>query len=104
MRRILVRAGTEDLKELNDILSGEGLELRRKVQLNLNENEFVHYITVGGGALGLAKCLISYLKLKYQKRKITIISNGKKISIESYSVEEITTLLNDAEEFMISDK
>jgi len=104
MRRIIVRGDVDNLAELKAYLPAHGLELKRKVQLNLNENEIIHYITVGGGALGLAQCIVSFLKLKFQKRKLTIVIGEKKISAEGCSVEEVAALLDDAREFVISDE
>jgi hypothetical protein len=105
MRRIFFYGSAEDIRELEVAMAEEGLPMKKTTQLNLDQVEIVHYLTVGGGALGLGKCLLSFLKLKYQTRKVTIkTSNGQEVNIEALSVDEINELLKSANEILLADQ
>ena len=58
----------------------------------------IHLLTFGGGIAGLAKCLLEYVKIKNQNRKIRIKKkDGSEIEIVGNSIKEIQELILEAE-------
>lgn len=103
MNKILLIAEFDDVEDIAQLTKNENIVLNRKPSLNISEDHIVHYLTLGGGFLGLAKCILEYLKLKYQRRSVTIKDqSGKEVIVEGLSVEEVEKLLHSADKIYIN--
>lgn len=90
-------------EKFSEILELEGIKLIQAANLNVASSEILQYLTVGGGITAIAKCILQYLKIHSQRRKIAIeLKNSIKIEIEGQSVGEIEKLLETAERIIIS--
>lgn len=98
MLKIPLIAEVNDVEDFSHFTKEQDISVTRKPSLRLNPDQVIHYLTFGGGFIALAKCILDYLKLKYQKRIVTIKDKtGKELTVEGLSVEEVVTLLETAE-------
>lgn len=89
--------------EFRTLLNDEGIKLVKKPVLNLDSNLILEYLTVGGGIAAIAKCILEYLKLHFQKRRVVIkLKDSTEIEVEGKSIKEIEILLKTAEKVTVS--
>lgn len=88
-----------ELATFLQILSQEEIEYDIDNEFNLEESvtQIINFLTVGGGIVGAAKCIIEYLKIKHQNSKIRVKKkSGEEIEIEIADKDLIKSLLQDA--------
>ncbi|QDK82643.1 hypothetical protein EXU85_30155 [Spirosoma sp. KCTC 42546] len=89
--------------EFEKFLNSEQIQLIQKPVLNLDTSSVLEYLTVGGGITAIAKCILQYLQLHYQKRKVTIkLKDTLEIDVEASSIKELEKLLEAADTITIT--
>ena len=92
----------EIVAEFSQTLELEEIKLMKKPVFNFDSNILLEYLTVGGGIAAIAKCILEYLKLHYQKRRVSIkLKDSIEVEIEGQSLKEIENLLKVAEKVII---
>lgn len=83
----------------------ENLSLSQAFKLSSYADGLVQFLTVGGGLIGLSKCIIEYLKIKHKTRRIKIKKeDGSELEIEASSSDELVKILSVAEVLIIENK
>lgn len=93
----------ELVEEFASSLRVEEIKMIKSPTLNFGADQLLEFLTVGGGIAAISKCILEYLKLHYQKRKVHIkIDDSRTIEVEGQSKKEIEELLAVAQKIIVT--
>ncbi|MCI5054751.1 MAG: hypothetical protein MRY83_01515 [Flavobacteriales bacterium] len=87
--------------EIIHYLLSEEIDFSKRPVFGLNSTEIIQYLTIGGGFISLANCIISFLKVNKQLRTVKVIkSDGESVEASGLSKDEVIELLKVGEKIL----
>jgi hypothetical protein len=93
-----IRGDCEALEELESDLKAQGVQVRLMTCQTFGAGGVGdNFLEIAGPWAAVAACVITYLRLRYKTRRLTIERDGTKVDIHGNSPEEVQQMLESAD-------